>query len=116
MRVEILVKRGTGRAAIAEVRANPTRERLASAMAVGVSEPMIAWARRIVRFGAPELVVAVEEGRLALYMGARLALLSVNDQRKLLNVFTPSADGVAGATLTSRCLAVPPTVSTERDA
>jgi predicted RNA methylase len=99
MMVAVLSARGTGRLAIAEVRQHPDREHLASAYAIGVSEPMITWARRIVRLGVPELIVAVEDGRIALYMAARVANLPEAEQR----AFLQRQAAESGATLTARC-------------
>lgn len=84
MRPAILKERGYGRDAIAEVLQHPERERLASALAIGVSEPMIAWARKIVRCGTDELIAAVEDGRVALYMGAKIARRKPWEQRNIL--------------------------------
>jgi hypothetical protein len=97
---EILRARGTGKAAIDEVRAHPERDRATAAANVGVSEPMIAWARRIVRFGVVELVDAVESGEVALYMGARVANWPPTQQLAFLRL---ARTGGAGCTLTVRC-------------
>jgi hypothetical protein len=105
--------KGNGKLALDEVRLHPDRERFHQAAAVSVSEPMIMWARRILRSGTVELVAAVESGRLALYMGARVAKLPPNEQRRFLRL---DEAGGEPDTLTSRCLAVPPTVPPERDA
>jgi hypothetical protein len=112
MKPEILRKRGTGKAALDEVRKNPKRWRAAMAADLGVSEPMVAWARRILRSGIPELIAAVEDGRVALYMAARIcrwdprlqqeaiAILGMTDGTTLsLSVFTRCAKGNAAATL-----------------
>lgn len=78
--------RGTGLAAIAEARIHPDILRRESAATAGVSEPMITWARRIVRSGIPELIVAVEDGRIALYMGARICRWAPASQREVISI------------------------------
>lgn len=107
MKRSVLAARGTGRLAIEEARQHPDREHLASAMAVGVSPPMITWARRVVRCGTAELILAVEDGRVALYMAARVATWHAEAQREFLQ--RQAAE--AGSTLTVRCLASPVTES-----
>lgn len=86
MRVVLLRARGTGKAALDEVRAHPERQRYASAAATGLSEPMIAWARRIVKRGSPRLIAAVETGEIALYMAARVAKWGHAKQDRFLQV------------------------------
>jgi hypothetical protein len=50
----------------------------------------------------PELIVAVEEGRIALYLGADLARCAPDHQRRFLDL----ADTLSGdRTITARCLA-----------
>lgn len=100
MKPEILRARGTGKAALEEVRSHPDRNRTTAAANVGVSEPMIAWARRIVRFGTVELVAAVESGEVALYMGARVASWPPAQQIAFLHL---ARTGGAHSTLTLRC-------------
>ena len=87
-----------------ECRKNPSKERVHQALAVGVSEPMIAWARRILRYGTEELVRAVESGHVALYVGARISKMAPEEQRKFLRL---DVDPGEPATLSTRCAVVP---------
>lgn len=104
--------KGNGRAALEECRQHPDKERFVQAASVGVSEPMIAWARRILRFGAPELVRAVESGEIALYKGAWISKMPPAEQRRFLRL-----DDAPGepATLKTRCAIAPSPSSQERE-
>lgn len=82
MKCETLRKRGTGHAAIAAARMKVKRDR--AALEAGLSAPMVTWARRICAFGVPELVAAVEDGRVALFTAARVSRWAPDAQREFL--------------------------------
>ena len=92
MKRESLKARGTGRIAVAAVRTKMSRN--AAVAATQLSVPMIRWARRIVRHGTPELVLAVEEGSVALYVAARVSHLSPQKQRDFVGRQRENCDGV----------------------
>lgn len=97
----------TGRTALEAARAGGGVRRIA--VTVRLSIPMIVWARRILRAGVPELIVAVEEGRVALYMAAGLARYDAEQQRRFLDLAkTRSGD----RTISARCFAPQPACTT----
>lgn len=67
-----------------------------------LSVPMVVWARRILRSGVPALVLAVEEGNVALYMAAEIAWWSAEDQQRFLAL---ALDRSGDRTISARCLA-----------
>jgi hypothetical protein len=101
MRRETMQRRGYGRVAIAAARTSISAEKTAAFTHLSV--PMIVWARRIVKRGTPELIVAVEDGRIALYMAARVSRWSPAAQHEFLGLDTGRGGTV---TLTARCLVV----------
>ena len=56
------------------------------------SEPQVIWARRVLRSGHPRLIFAVEEGRIALYLAAKVAALPIEQQ---MDFFTSWAASVS---------------------
>ncbi len=101
MKRTTLRTRGTGRTAMTAARLPVGREK--AALAAGLSVPMIQWARRIMRFGTPELIKAVEDGVVALHVARRVCRWSPAAQREFLG--TPPAFD-QDATLTMACLTV----------
>jgi hypothetical protein len=96
---ETMQRRGYGRVAIAVARKSISGEKAAASTRLSV--PMIVWARRIVKRGTPELILAVEDGRIALYMAARVSRWSHAAQHEFLGLDTGRGGAV---TLTARCL------------
>ena len=97
--------RGTGRLALQAVRVS-TGDTFATARLAALSPPMITWARRILRLGTPELILAVEDGRIALYVAAKVCRWPAEQQQEF---FRGYATTEVRATLSSRCLQRPQT-------
>jgi hypothetical protein len=101
MKRSIMRARGNGRVAMDVVLSGKYASREDEADAAGLSIPMIAWARRIARFGAPELIQAVKDGNVSLQVGGRVARWGHADQIAFLHLdFT----GGEEFTLTTRCV------------
>jgi hypothetical protein len=84
--------RGYGRIAIAISRTLVSAE--VAAETTNLSVPMIVWARRVVHLGTPELIVAVEQGVIALYLAARVCRWPAEEQREFLGLDTGGGDTV----------------------
>ena len=97
MKCATLRPRGNGHRALVAAGLKTKRDR--AAVEAGLSAPMVTWAPRIAHFGVPELVAAVENGKLALYTAARVSRWAPEAQKEFLAV-TAGAE----STLTARDL------------
>lgn len=106
MRRDTLRSRGNGKLALDAARHTEV-SREAAACSVQLSLPMIAWARRILRLGTPDLIHAVEEGDIALHVAAVVSRWPAEAQVAFVRMEQPKN---AGVTLSARYLQIQQTL------
>ena len=100
---ETMQTHATGRTALEAARAGGGVRPAAGA--AKLSLPMVVWARRVLRFGVPELIVAVEEGKVAIYFAAEMSRFDAERQRQFL---TLALTRCGDRTISARCFAPQP--------